>query len=241
MQAVGSEPSTHPDLISSTMLSKGVSFQKPGLEGWAMAPPIKKTRHTTLIDAILTPGVVWRTAGEIVIVSTRTQWLLYSYFKFSTYSVVPVRIVLVCTPRVRTYDLLSVGDGSVRESYLIRILPQASDPERLMLHRDCLICWRFRIVTSATGAFSVVCDTIPWIVEGVIHLFCLFRTMGELLRESERNRVWISSLIDMEEETRRTRRLHTVLLLNGYHWTCHSRDNIVHDHWCVHFFCFRIW
>lgn len=55
MQAVGSEPSTHPDLISSTMLSKGVSFQKPGLEGWAMAPPIKKTRHTTLIDAILTP------------------------------------------------------------------------------------------------------------------------------------------------------------------------------------------
>lgn len=128
MQAVGSEPSTHPDLISSTMLSKGVSFQKPGLEGWAMAPPIKKTRHTTLIDAILTPGVVWRTAGEIVIVSTRTQWLLYSYFKFSTYSVVPVRIVLVCTPRVRTYDLLSVGDGSVRESYLIRILPQASDP-----------------------------------------------------------------------------------------------------------------
>ena len=55
MQAVGSDPSAQPDLISSTMPSMGVPFQKASLAGWAAALPkrARANKHTTLLDTIL--------------------------------------------------------------------------------------------------------------------------------------------------------------------------------------------
>lgn len=126
MQAAGSDPSAQPDLISSTMPSIELPFQNSDLGGWAMALPNNAiTKHTTFTEAILfffSSGVDWRTIGEFVIVSSRIQWLLYSYFKFRTLSLVPVRIVLICTTQTCTYTLFPLTDPSVRESYLIRIL-----------------------------------------------------------------------------------------------------------------------
>lgn len=55
MQAVGSDPSAQPDLISSTMPSMGVPFQKASLAGWAAALPnrARANKHTTLLDTML--------------------------------------------------------------------------------------------------------------------------------------------------------------------------------------------
>lgn len=130
MQAAGSDPSAHPDLISSTIPSMGVPFQNALLEGWAKAAPNKASASTNLTAAIVLSGVHWTTTSEIVIVSTRSPWFLYSYFKFSAYSSVPVRIVLECTSQSSTYDLSSTKELSVRESYLIRILIDDSESKR---------------------------------------------------------------------------------------------------------------
>lgn len=97
MQAVGSDPSAQPDLISSTMLSMGVPFQKASLAGWAAALPkrARANKHTTLLDTILLSScdVHWTMVEMFVIVSTRTPCFLYSYFKFRTSPTVPVGIV----------------------------------------------------------------------------------------------------------------------------------------------------
>lgn len=89
MQAVGSDPSAHPDLISSTMLSMGVPFQKAGFEGCATALPkrARAIRQTTLADVIVLLVLAclahWTTAGEIVMVTRSYRRFLYSYFEFS--------------------------------------------------------------------------------------------------------------------------------------------------------------
>lgn len=52
IHAVGSDPSAQPDLISSTILSIGVPFQKASLAA-ALPNRAKAKRHTTLLDTIL--------------------------------------------------------------------------------------------------------------------------------------------------------------------------------------------
>lgn len=129
MQAAGSDPSTHPDLISSTMLSIGVPFQNPAFAGTATALPNRaRAINNTLLDTILricAPGVHWLKVERFVIVSTRTLLFLYRYFKFSTWCPVPVRIVS-SFGRLTTFWHEQPGKA------LIRILFDASDWKRLM-------------------------------------------------------------------------------------------------------------
>lgn len=141
IQAVGSDPSVHPDLISSTIPSMGVPFQNPAFAGWATALPNKaRANNNTLLDTILLYVLLVFTGRWLVSLWWFEQGTASFYTAISN-SERCVQFRYALSLNVRAWRGLVTFwlqlDRSVRESYLIRILIDALNTKRLRCQHNC--------------------------------------------------------------------------------------------------------